>query len=299
MPICPSCGYWDFPPYNFYAAWKYAVAFGGAKSIFDSMSAKFLPPPSNYTTTFAEKPYWLNAYIAGYQGYLELQKLAGYQEDAAKRTQYNQLLAMRAQNFQKDNPLYSLTDHIPFYFRSLSVARNFIYMTPELAEYLSQNAKTKVQEAVSEYQYVEPYWFVSKFDDTVGEGTFQSAFEPFSLFQAKAYILKEPYPSLTKYIDVPAFAVGDLYYIQNLVAALVSAQNQGITPGPITITQTPACNLKARGDADCDGIVLLSDFEIWRKEYFQLVTTKSADFDASGKVDLSDFEQWRKGYFGI
>jgi len=40
--------------------------------------------------------------------------------------------------------------------------------------------------------------------------------------QAKAMILKEPYEELVKYLDVPAFWRGDLYYIDNLCAALES-----------------------------------------------------------------------------
>jgi hypothetical protein len=40
------------------------------------------------------------------------------------------------------------------------------------------------------------------------------------MFQAKAYLLKEKQPNLIKYLDVPAFARGDLFYIQNLIAAM-------------------------------------------------------------------------------
>jgi hypothetical protein len=64
---------------------------------------------------------------------------------------------------------------------------------------------------------------VPKFDATVGEGTFQHLYDSPALFQAKAYILKEPYTELVKWLDVPAFARGDLFYIQNLVAALSAA----------------------------------------------------------------------------
>ncbi len=41
-----------------------------------------------------------------------------------------------------------------------------------------------------------------------------------ALFQARALIGKECREELLKYLDVPAFEVGDLYYIQNLVAAI-------------------------------------------------------------------------------
>jgi hypothetical protein len=40
------------------------------------------------------------------------------------------------------------------------------------------------------------------------------------VLQTKAYILQEPEAQLLKYIDVPAFETGDLFYIQDLVAIL-------------------------------------------------------------------------------
>jgi hypothetical protein len=67
------------------------------------------------------------------------------------------------------------------------------------------------------------------------------------------------------------------------------------TDPPISPT-SGACTLKSQGDADCNGIVELIDFEIWRKEYMQTLTTKTADYNASGIVDLIDFEIWRKSF---
>ena len=93
-------------------------------------------------------------------------------------------------------------------------------MVPELGDYLNQHIYSQVQDAVKEYTYVAPYWFVAGFDDSYGEGTFQSLYDYPSLFQAKAYILKQPYDEMVKWLDVPAFYRGDLFYIQNLVAAL-------------------------------------------------------------------------------
>jgi hypothetical protein len=45
-------------------------------------------------------------------------------------------------------------------------------------------------------------------------------FDYHALFQAKALIMREPYTELVKYLDVPAFNCGDLYYIENLCALL-------------------------------------------------------------------------------
>ena len=41
-----------------------------------------------------------------------------------------------------------------------------------------------------------------------------------SLLSAKALILDEPRDEIAKYLDAPALARGDLFYIQNLVLAL-------------------------------------------------------------------------------
>ena len=85
---------------------------------------------------------------------------------------------------------------------------------------MSQNIKLQVQTALNEYTTVTPYWFVSAFDDSYAEGSFRPLYDTTAFLQAKAYILKQPYSELVKYLDVPAFNVGDLFYVQNLVAAL-------------------------------------------------------------------------------
>ena len=224
-PICGWCGYWQwFPPYSFYAAWKYAEAFPGtAKSIFDQMSDKIEAPLSD--SYMIEKPYYMNLYIAGYQGYLEIQRLAGYSENTTVRGWYQHLLGLRVSGFSTDTPYFGeYTVGLMNYNRTLSVARNFMFLTPELGDYLNRSAFSTVQDAVAEYTYVAPYWFVSKFDGSYGEGTLEHLYDYPALFQAKAYVLKQPYSELAKWLDVPGFARGDLFYIQNLVAALHSQQ---------------------------------------------------------------------------
>ena len=226
-PICGWCGYWtNYPPFSFYSAWKYSLIIGNgnqafSKTIFDRISNKLEAPLSDIT--FTNKPYWLNLYIAGYKGYLELQKLAGYPQDSSKLSIYQHLLSLRVNNFSKDTPYAPIgaTETAGVvYNNTLAVSRNFMFLTPELADYLNQNMNSKAQEAVNEYTYVAPYWFVASFDDSYGEGTYQSLYDSPSLFQAKAWILKQSYNELVKWLDVPAFYRGDLFYIQNLAAAM-------------------------------------------------------------------------------
>ncbi len=101
-------------------------------------------------------------------------------------------------------------------------------MTPELAQYLHDNALSKVQAAVDEYQRITPYWFVAGFDDTVGEAIHEPMYDLLVL-QAKALVLKQPASELIKYLDVPAFARGDLFHIQNLVTILAAQSNPSTT----------------------------------------------------------------------
>ena len=101
-----------------------------------------------------------------------------------------------------------------------------MYLTPELAAYLNQHALEKVREACREYNDIHPHWFISKAEEGWEENIFNPLFDYHSLFQAKAMILREPYADLVKYLDVPAYWRGDLYYIDNLCAVLEAANNE-------------------------------------------------------------------------
>jgi hypothetical protein len=97
-------------------------------------------------------------------------------------------------------------------------------LSPELGEYLGQNILGKVQEAIDEYDYIAPYWFVSRYESVVDEGVMSILYNYNAIFQAKAYILEESQAELIKYLDAPAFEIGDLFYIQNLIAAIEANQ---------------------------------------------------------------------------
>jgi outer membrane protein assembly factor BamB len=225
---CNYCGFWEqFPPFNFYAAWKYAQIVGNnnttfARNLFNAMSSKIeAPATDNYLLT---RPYFINLYAAGYLGYLELKALAGLGGDATVQGYYNHMLDLRTNGFSKDTPYwdsaYTFGQSGLDNNRVLSVARNFMFLTPEIAAYMRQHIQGQVQAAFDEYNAVAPYWLVAGFDNTMGEGSHAPLYDYPALFQAKAYILQEPYAELAPYIDVPAFRQGDLFYIQNLVAAL-------------------------------------------------------------------------------
>lgn len=70
-----------------------------------------------------------------------------------------------------------------------------------------------------------------------------------------------------------------------------------ITSGGPTATIPPNCPKKSSGDVNCDGTIDITDLEIFRKEYNNILTTKTSDLDGDGTISVSDFEIWRKGYF--
>lgn len=212
----PDFSGWPFPPQANYLLWKYAQAFGGAREL----AGKLRPMPRLPSDdALAQRPYVLNAYLAGLIGAVELGKLAGQPPPPAVQQQLSRLLALRTARFSKDRPPVGRSPGERYQI-ALGVSRNFMYLTPEVAQCLREHALPQVREALAEYERVAPFWFVSRAEETYGEAVIGHLWDRHSLFQAKALILKEPYEALTRYVDVPAFAVGDLHYIDNLVSAL-------------------------------------------------------------------------------
>ncbi|MCB0213613.1 MAG: PQQ-like beta-propeller repeat protein, partial [Anaerolineae bacterium] len=242
---------WSYPQHNIYAMWLFADTFyqndqAKLDNIYSKAKSK-LQTAAPDDETLHDKPWIHNAFIAGYTGFLNLQELANKTgSDASLRatieTELNRLLALRSNDFRKDQPwVGDKSEEGKIYNRSFNVARNFINMTPELGDYLHNNALNKVETAVDEYNWVAPYWVATRYEATQGEFSSDNLYTHPAMFQAKAYILQEPAEQLMKYIDSPAFETGDLFYIQNLVAILknpgygfkldIAPSNQSIDTG--------------------------------------------------------------------
>jgi outer membrane protein assembly factor BamB len=221
---------WGFPPHNLYALWKYAQAgLGNPQAIYaqvdDKLRARIIDTPDrpNLTDSYlASFPHVHNAYIAGYRGYIELAKLAGRSpsEYGPFEAELNRLLTLRAQNLTifPTPTAAGAPDHD--YFDTMITAWNFMYLTPELADYLHTHAQTRVSNIVSNYQAIAPYWMVALNGETQGENALMPYQQTHSLFQAIAMIRNAPRTELKKYLDTPIVPVGDLYYIDNLVSVL-------------------------------------------------------------------------------
>lgn len=218
----PSPGRGGPPPINLYVLALYAREFGGAAELFDAVRGRLGQAPDEQTAR--QYPYELNAYIAGGIGYLELEKLAGRPESADVRAALDRAMALRAETFSKDTPFPFRGEYNKAQPNShanrVNLSRNFIWMTPQLGQYLHDHAQDKVAAAVEEYNRVGPYWFVSRYEGCLQEATIQNLHDYFAVFAAKAWILRQPRGELVKYLDVPGFARGDCFYIHNLVSAL-------------------------------------------------------------------------------
>lgn len=75
------------------------------------------------------------------------------------------------------------------------------------------------------------------------------------------------------------------------------------TTAPVspTVTTNPTNNCpasKPKGDANCDGVPTLVDYQIWRNEFKGTVTTKTADFNGDGVPTLVDYQIWRTNFIG-
>ncbi|MCP4427092.1 MAG: PQQ-like beta-propeller repeat protein [Chloroflexi bacterium] len=210
-------GVWGRSPYVFYALWKYAELFGDAETLYAESEddlATVTKLPSN--TLLLNMPLVHNAYIAGYYGFLELEKLAGQPESTDIKNELNRLIALRVNNFARESAYAGQES----YCNTLNVASNFMYLTPELAEHLRADALGAVADAVNYYDEIAPYWFVAFAAEGYAEDPKATLYDAHGIFMARAWILQESGDDLAGYLDVPAFDRGDLFYIDKLAALL-------------------------------------------------------------------------------
>jgi hypothetical protein len=212
---------WSFNPFNAYACLKYAEIFPDqAEPLLIRLRNKIGEYPSRLA--FLEThPHVLNVYIAGYFGYLGLQNLVGEARSASVEELLARALQTRLDILQNDP-------------RELngSEAGGFMWLVPELGDYLHQHARERVEEIVSYQSWAAPYWFianaaeVTRYDSERDfmEGYHSHIYEYMSGFQVRAFALKWPRAWLEKYLDVRAVYRGDLYFIQNLCATLDASE---------------------------------------------------------------------------
>lgn len=265
----PGAWLWNYPQHNFYAMYLYArnIPDVDTERLYQLAKNRIQVPvptpnpnqfPGGHADYFTKEAFEHNAWITGYIGFLKLQELAGMDSiDADLRNQVSQekdvLITLRSSTFDKETPWVNFdTGFANNYKKALDVARNFMFLTPELGQAYRQNSTlyNKAVSAIDFYNYIAPYWFVARYESTPVENTFQHLYNSPALFQAKAWIQLETRQELYKYLDTPMFDRGDLFYIQNLIAT-IEAPTDG-TPEPPTPTPHPA-------DLNQDGVVNIFD----------------------------------------
>ena len=247
---------WGFPPSNVYAIWKYAQAgLGNPNTLFTQWGTRLRAPITanannlndSYLTNY---PLVANAYIAAYKGYVELAKMAGQSSSVWQpyQNELDRLLELRKNTLTAfPNWQNSPADSFRSYYRSIITYYNFAYMTPELADFLRTNAISNdptcnvndrlmvnckdIQAILQKYQFIAPYWMQAHNSETQGESAIQPYQQTHSMFQALARVKKASREELIKYLDTPIVPVGDLYYIDNLIAVLEANPS-----GPVTNT---------------------------------------------------------------
>lgn len=215
---------WSKPPDNVYALWKYAQAGLGEPAVVFGQAAGVIgsTPEDEYLAAF---PHVHNAYIAGYIGYVGLAKMAG-QPCSTQEAELNRLLELRARTFRWDVPANTGRPQSDQYFYTLIMAWNFMFLVPELADYLRRNALPKVQEAVGRYTRMTPYWMAGHNEEVQHENGLTPLQQTHALFQAKAQILEATREELAGLLDTPTVPIGDLYYLQNLIATIEAPQRE-------------------------------------------------------------------------
>jgi outer membrane protein assembly factor BamB len=97
---------------------------------------------------------------------------------------------------------------------------DYVNLTPELGAFMRSYTLNEERDAIADYEQRAPHWFVALAEEAAGEGALRPIHDTIALYQAKAYILQASRSELEQYLDAPAVAVGDLYYIQKLILAL-------------------------------------------------------------------------------
>lgn len=227
---------WTFNPFMFYVLWEYVDYFEeDPATYFELAESRWDPKPNNQR--LIEMPSMLNAYIAGYEGYIKLKQAAegAANPDPILRSELNSLYSLRRNNFTPNSAFadfgYGASPAGIAYCRTLNIANNFMYMTPEVAQnWIDFNQVNMVRNALTEYETIAPYWFVSLAEEGFAENTHAPLYDSHSLFLARAWVLNDSFEELDRYLDVPAFWRGDMFYIQKLLVMLEKADAFNVFP---------------------------------------------------------------------
>lgn len=112
----------------------------------------------------------------------------------------------------------------------------FFHLTPEVGRFLAENGALPVQEYLDDFtaENANSLWYIAKAGSQRdrGEQSYHGPERAWSIFVVKAYVMGEYRESLQGYLDIP-LCLGDLYYIQKLVATIDAFSGAGDSTPPI------------------------------------------------------------------
>jgi hypothetical protein len=154
---------------------------------------------------------------------------------------WNRLLAERADRFSVDQPAPVSAANV------VTIARNFMCTCARAGRLSSCHALPRVQAALNEYYRVGPTGLCPNMTAPASQVLYNLSTIT-RLFPGKALILKEPRHELVKYLDVPAFERGDLFYIRTLLLPSRLLKNWNwrkspLLPMAIKATLSPMCSV--------------------------------------------------------
>lgn len=123
--------------------------------------------------------------------------------------------------------------------RMWNLSRWWYWMTPEFAEYLKANHAdivTTIRRGIAEYWSLAPYWYLAHFHAALNEATMGPLHDR-SMLQGLALFNETVQRDLFSVVDIPAY-VGDMLYIQNLVAVLEAPTHAVPAFGTISVPGT-------------------------------------------------------------
>ncbi len=220
-----SKGIWGRNPYMIYGLQKIVSHFGlDARQYLRAIRERHLLDRIPGKDVLIENPYAINAWLAGYAGLLKLYDAVPDELAPVELLdQFDHLKLLRRDSFRFGSP-YSATSQIfngtSYYGNTMNVASNFVYMTPEVVDDTYRFIKTTVKQTIDEIEEVAPHWFITFAAEGLGENAIVPLWDSYAVFMAKAWVLGNTGPELEKYLDVPGFPRGDLFYIDKLVATI-------------------------------------------------------------------------------
>jgi len=223
---------------NLYALWAYAHATGDWQYISNHWA--------EITDVYnANKDILSYGAIGGVMGYARLADHLGLYDIAQEAAQeaVNRMQAgldfdqfLEAANRAYPDP----TDH-----HSGWRAPVFFYLTPEVGRFLAENIALPVQQYLDDFtaENANSVWYITKAgaQRDWGEQSYHGPERAWAIFMAKAYVMREHGESLRDYLDIP-LCLGDLYYIQKLVA-IIDAYTGLPDPTPPNISDVAVPNV--------------------------------------------------------